>query len=78
MTIGQSLGQASVNLGVPIGKTIIAYEAGDAWTNLVNPFWAIPILAITGARVRDFFGYPLMSAILAIIPFVLGLLFIPY
>jgi short-chain fatty acids transporter len=78
LTIGQSIGQASVNLGVPIGKTIIAFGAGDAWTNLVNPFWAIPILAITGVRVRDFFGYPLMFCILAIIPFVLGLLFIPY
>lgn len=78
LTIGQSLGQASVNLGVPIGKTIIAFGAGDAWTNLVNPFWALPIMAITGMRVRDFFGYPLMMAILAIIPFVLGLLFIPY
>jgi len=78
LTVGQSLGIASVNLGVPIGKTIIAYGAGDAWTNLVNPFWALPIMAITGTRVRDFFGYPLMMCILAIIPYVLGLLFIPY
>ena len=78
LTIGQSLGTASVNLGVPIGKTIIAYGAGDAWTNLVNPFWALPILAITGMRVRDMFGYPLTIAVLAIIPFVIGLTFIPY
>jgi short-chain fatty acids transporter len=78
LTIGQSIGTASVNLGVPIGKAIIAYGAGDAWTNLVNPFWALPIIALTRLRVRDFFGYPLAIAVLAIIPFVLGLLFIPY
>lgn len=78
LTIGQSVGTAALNLNVPIGKAILAYGAGDAWTNLVNPFWFLPIMAITRMRVRDFFGWSLAFAVFAIIPYVLGLLFIPY
>jgi len=78
MTIGLTMTKTSNILGVPIGKTIIAYAAGDAWTNLANPFWAIPLLAITRMRVRDMFGYPLAICVIAMIVFFLGLTFIPY
>ena len=50
--IGEIITRTSHQLGVPIGKAIIAYAAGDQWTNLFQPFWAIPLLAITGTRAR--------------------------
>ena len=78
MTIGESVSRAGVALGVPTGRFIIAYAAGDAWTNLFNPFWAIALLAITQVRARDMFGYCIAILILAIIPYALGLTFIPY
>jgi len=78
MTIGEILTRVTNELGVPIGKTIIAYASGDAWTNLANPFWAIPLLAITRMRVRDVFGYPLTICAISMIVFFLGLTFIPY
>jgi short-chain fatty acids transporter len=59
------------------GKFIIAYAAGDAWTNLFNPFWAIPLLAITHVKARDMFGYCIAILILAFIPYALGLTFVP-
>ena len=51
---------------------------GDAHTNLFNPFWAIPLLAITGLRARDMFGYGI-TMMLLLTPFLaLVLYFLPY
>jgi Short chain fatty acids transporter len=78
MTVGDVVAEASQAIGVPAGQTIIAYAAGDAWTNLFNPFWAIALLAITQVKARDMFGYCIAILLLAIIPYALGLTFIPY
>jgi len=74
--IGGSMLEAGETLGVEPGHTIMAYAVGDAHTNLIQPFWAIPLLAITGMRARDMFGYAitmllLLTPYLAIILFVL-------
>lgn len=68
--------EAGTALGVESGHTIMAYAVGDAHTNLFQPFWAIPLLAITGMRARDVFGYAITMLILltphlAVILFVL-------
>lgn len=76
--IGEILTRTSASLGVPIGKTVIAYGVGDAWTNLFQPFWAIPLLGLTGTRARDVFGYTIAVMILATIPLSLGLVLVPY
>lgn len=76
--IGEILTRTSGMLGVPLGKTIIAYAAGDQWTNLFQPFWAIALLGITGTRARDIFGYCIGALIFGGIVFTLGLTLIPY
>jgi len=38
-------------------KSILALAYGDEWTNMLQPFWALPLLAITGLRARDVMGY---------------------
>jgi short-chain fatty acids transporter len=69
---------AGSELGIPHGQTIAAYAVGDAHTNLLNPFWAIPLLAITGLKARDMFGYGITMMIL-LVPFIAGaLLLLPY
>jgi short-chain fatty acids transporter len=78
MATGETLSLASIAIGVPPGQTIILVAAGDMWTNMFNPFWAIPLLAITQVRARDMFGYCIAFMLLAMIPYGLGLTFIPY
>jgi len=78
MTIGHIIAHTSIAVDAPIGQTIMAYGAGDSWTNLFNPFWAIALLAITRVRARDMFGYCIAILLLAMIPYALGLTFIPY
>jgi short-chain fatty acids transporter len=78
VSTGEILSRVSATLGVPIGKTIISYAAGDMWTNLFTPFWAIPLLGITGVRARDIFGYCIAVMLLSMIPYGIGLTLIPY
>ena len=76
--IGGPMLAAGADLGIPPGQTIVAYAAGDAHTNLLNPFWAIPLLAITGLRARDMFGYAI-TVMLLLIPFLAIVLYVlPY
>lgn len=47
-------------LGVSHAKVAMAIAWGDAWTNLIQPFWALPVLALAGLGARDIMGYCLM------------------
>jgi short-chain fatty acids transporter len=71
--VGGPMMLAGSELGIPHGQTIAAYAVGDAHTNLLNPFWAIPLLAITGLKARDMFGYGITMMIL-LVPFLAGAL----
>jgi short-chain fatty acids transporter len=76
--VGGPMMVAGAQLGIPHGQTIAAYVAGDSHTNLFNPFWALPLLAITGLRARDVFGYAIAMMLLLIPFFALALYFLPY
>ncbi|MBV7561931.1 short-chain fatty acid transporter [Pseudomonas sp. sia0905] len=47
-------------LGVAPEITAMAIAWGDAWTNMIQPFWALPLLAIAGLGARDIMGYCLI------------------
>jgi short-chain fatty acids transporter len=61
---GDILLAAGKSLGVDPRVTVMAFSYGDAWTNMLQPFWALPLLGITGLRARDIFGYTVMVALL--------------
>ncbi len=44
-------------LGVSPAVTAMAISWGDAWTNMLQPFWALPALGIAGLGARDIMGY---------------------
>lgn len=76
--IGEVISRTALELEVPIGKAIIAYGAGDMWTNMLQPFWAIPLLGIMGLKARDIIGYTVGLMIISF-PFIfVGLWFFPY
>src|SRR5690606_40680097 len=41
---------AAMSLGADTAKTAMAVAWGDAWTNMIQPFWALPLLAIAGLK----------------------------
>ena len=48
---------AGLELGVSPGLVAMSVGWGDAWTNLIQPFWALPILSIVGLHIRHIMGY---------------------
>jgi short-chain fatty acids transporter len=48
---------AAQSLGVPINHAAMAVAWGDAWTNMIQPFWALPLLGIAGLNIRQIMGY---------------------
>ncbi|WII95138.1 TIGR00366 family protein [Moraxella haemolytica] len=51
---------AGVKLGVDPAVTAMAIAWGDAWTNMIQPFWALPLLGIAGLDARAIMGYCLV------------------
>lgn len=54
---------AGAALGVPAAKTAIAIAWGDGWTNMIQPFWALPALGIAGLGARDIMGFCLLDLV---------------
>jgi short-chain fatty acids transporter len=54
---------AGESLDVSVVTITLAYAYGDSLTNLIQPFFAIPILAVTRLRFGDVVGYTFLVAI---------------
>ncbi|MFC3338376.1 short-chain fatty acid transporter [Paracandidimonas soli] len=54
---------AAQQLNVDPSIAIMAVAYGDQWTNMLQPFWALPILAIAGLKMRDILGYTTVTLI---------------
>lgn len=55
--------QAAKALGADLPMAAMAVAWGDAWTNMIQPFWALPLLAIAGLKLRDIMGYCVIALI---------------
>ena len=66
--------EAGAAAGVSPSKMIMSVAYGDQLTNMLQPFWALPLLAITGIKARDIVGYTACVMVIAGIWMALGLL----
>ena len=67
---------AGLKLGVTPAVTAMGIAWGDAWTNMLQPFWALPALGIAGLGARDIMGYCAIVLIASGIVTALGFLFL--
>ena len=56
---------AALELNADLAKTAMAVAWGDAWTNMIQPFWALPALAIAGLKARDIMGFCLIVLVVS-------------
>ena len=49
--------EAAENLKVEPFIIVLGVAYGDQWTNMIQPFWTIPLLAIAGLHMRQIMGY---------------------
>ena len=68
---------AARELSVSATTTVLAYSYGDSTSNLIQPFWAIPILTVTRMKFGDVLGYTgIVGAVLFAVT-VVAMLIIP-
>ena len=66
---GPILTDAAFTLGVPYSQAIMAFSYGDQLTNMVQPFWALPLLAITKLKAQDILPYTFVMMMAAAVIF---------
>tara|TARA_B100001094_G_scaffold114370_1_gene110336 strand:- start:307 stop:1695 length:1389 start_codon:yes stop_codon:yes gene_type:complete len=66
--------QSAIEMGIPLSKSIMAMAYGDQLTNMMQPFWALPLLGITGLKAKDILPYTLIIMVVGLVVFSLGLL----
>ena len=67
--------ESALKLGVPLPKAIMALAYGDQITNMLQPFWALPLLGITKLKAREILPYTLLAMIIGSAVFLIGLYF---
>ncbi|GHB32373.1 short-chain fatty acid transporter [Salinicola rhizosphaerae] len=64
---------AAQALGADVSRVAMGVAWGDAWTNLLQPFWALPVLAIAGLNAKDIMGFCLVQLVVTGVVIGLGL-----
>ena len=71
---GPIVTEAAKHLGVPVSKIVMALAYGDEWTNMLQPFWALPLLGITGLKAREIVPYTFVLFLAGTFVFIMSLL----
>jgi short-chain fatty acids transporter len=64
---------AAQALDVDLAVVTMSIAWGDQWTNLIQPFCAVPLLAVTGLRLREIYSYCIVICLVSALPMMLGL-----
>jgi short-chain fatty acids transporter len=62
---GPIMVDAAAQINADMSKVAMGVAWGDAWTNMIQPFWAIPLLAIAGLSIRHIMGYTAVVLIIS-------------
>jgi short-chain fatty acids transporter len=55
--------EAAKMMGVDPVRSAMMVAWGDQWTNMIQPFWALPLLGLAKLSARDIMGYTTMTLI---------------
>ena len=66
--------ESALKLGVPLNKAIMALAYGDQITNMLQPFWALPLLGITKLKAKEILPYTLLTMLVGSVIYIIGIL----
>ncbi|WP_340199693.1 short-chain fatty acid transporter [Ascidiimonas sp. W6] len=66
--------ESAMKLGVPLPKAVMALAYGDQLTNMLQPFWALPLLGITKLKAKEILPYTLLIMMVGMCVYIIGLL----
>jgi short-chain fatty acids transporter len=70
--------QAAKTLGVGYDKIVLSYAWGDMMTDLLQPFWAIPLLSAAGIEFNEILGYEMIAFLAYAVVVSLFFYFLPF
>jgi short-chain fatty acids transporter len=70
---GEATLRAAADAGVDPGTMLMSVAYGDELANMLQPFWALPLLAITGVKARDVVGYTAVAMVVGGVWMAVGL-----
>jgi short-chain fatty acids transporter len=70
---GPILMDAGNKLGINPADLILAFSYGDQVTNMLQPFWALPLLSITGIPARSLLKYTVFYFLVSFLVFSVGI-----
>ena len=73
---GPILMEAGMKLGLQSSHLVLAFSYGDQLTNMLQPFWALPLLSITGIPAIRLLKYTALYFLVALLVFSVGILFL--
>jgi short-chain fatty acids transporter len=65
---------AATEMAIEYGRSAMAIAWGDQWTNMIQPFWALPALGVAGLKARNIMGYLIVITIFTGVVACLGFL----
>ena len=68
--------QSALQLNVPLPKAVMALAYGDQITNMLQPFWALPLLGITKLKAKEILPYTLLFMFIGTAIYITGLLLV--
>ncbi len=66
--------ESAMQLNVPLSKAVMALAYGDQITNMLQPFWALPLLGITKLKAKEILPYTLIFMLAGSVVYIIGLL----
>lgn len=67
---GPIITEAAQTLNVSVPKTVMALSYGDQLTNMLQPFWALPLLGITKLKAKDILPYSGLIMLIGLVIFI--------
>ncbi|WP_230981344.1 TIGR00366 family protein [Echinicola salinicaeni] len=71
---GPVIVETASQMGLSVSKMIMVMAYGDQLTNMLQPFWALPLLAITGVLPKDLLRYTIYFFLVGLSVLVLGII----
>jgi short-chain fatty acids transporter len=68
---------AALSLHAPVARTAMGVAMAENVSNMLQPFWAVPVVAIAGIRIQRVMGYTAITFVVSLIIYVAALWLIP-
>ena len=57
---------AANHLQMNLGWTVQIYNVAETISNLINPFWMLPLMGVLNVRARDLAGYSILHMLILV------------